>query len=424
MSLTSGVRRIVQGGAVLTAAALVVSGCSSSGGTKNSGGNSTPPAGGSSSPAGSTAAAPKGSPIKIGVIASLSGAQASSSNQSETVAPAWADYVNKQLGGINGHPVQVIVKDDAGQPTTAASAVNELINQKVVAILVGSDNLVPAFDAAAQKAGVPLVSGTANAADWYTKPLMYPTVTDVASGLIGQMIVAKQFGKATKFADLYCAEVAACSQANAPLKATAGKMGVKFTALAVSATATSYTAQCLALKQQKVDYAQLNFSTEAAVKFVKDCQAQGYNPTWGSSGQAIGKSHTKLSNFTAFGPAYAFPSASTGGAFDTYASAMKKYAKDDNWKYGAATFAWTGLVAIQKALASVTPTATATTTDVVNGLDAFKEETLGGITANKLTFTKGKPVPFLGHPCFFVIGVKDKKITVPAGTTPICPPSS
>src|SRR3954449_5221765 len=228
MSPTSGVRRIVQGGAVLTAAALVVSGCSSSGGTKNSGGNSTPPAGGSSSPAGSTAAAPAGSPIKIGVIATLSGPQASSSNQGATVAPAWADYVNKELGGINGHPVQVIVKDDAGQPTTAASVINDFINQKVAVILAGSDNLVPAFSAATAKAGIAVVGGASTQADWYTKPLMYPTVTDVASGLVSQVLVAKQFGKATKFANLFCAEIAACKGGTPALKGTAQQVGIGY----------------------------------------------------------------------------------------------------------------------------------------------------------------------------------------------------
>jgi branched-chain amino acid transport system substrate-binding protein len=420
MSPSSGVRRIVRGGAVLTAAALVVAGCSSSGG---GGDKTTSPVGSTGSASAGGGKTPTGSPIKIGVIASLSGPQASSSNQGATVAPAWADYVNKDLGGINGHPVEVIVKDDAGQPTTAASAVNEFINDKVVAILAGSDNLVPAFSSATAKANIPVVSGTANAADWYTKPLMYPTVTDVASGLVGQLLVAKQFGKATKFANLYCSEIAACKQAGPPLKAAAQKAGVGYTELAISSTATSYTAQCLALKQQNVDYAQLNFTTAAAAKFVKDCQAQGYNPTWGTSAQSIGPDYLKLSNFTAYGPAYAFPSAATGGAFDTFTNAMNKYAKDDNWRDGTASFDWTGLVAIQKALASVSATATVTSTDVIDGLDAFKDETLDGLAANKLTFTKGKPVPFLGHPCFFVIGVKDGKVTAPNGTSPICPPA-
>lgn len=417
MSRSSGVTRIVRGGAALTAIALLATACSSSGGT------STPKSSTGSAPASSTGKTPSGSPIKIGVIATLSGPQASSSDQAATVAPAWAEYVNNELGGINGHAVQVIVKDDGGQPTTAASAVNELIGDKVVALLVGSDNLVTAFSDATAKANIPLVSGTANAADWYTKPLMYPTVTDVASGLVSQVLVAKQFGKATMFANLYCAEIAACKQASPALKGTAQKLGMGYTELPVSSTATSYTAQCLALKQQKVDYAQLDFTVQAAAKFVKDCQAQGYNPTWGTSAQSVGPDLEKLSNFTAFGPAYAFPSAATGGAFDTFTNAMTKYAKGDNWHDGAASFAWTGLVAIQKALAPVSASATVTSTDVINGLDAFKGQNLDGLAANKLTFTKGKPVSFLGQPCFFVIGIKDNKVTTPASTTPICPPA-
>jgi hypothetical protein len=155
---------------------------------------------------------------------------------------------------------------------------------------------------------------------------------------------------------------------------------------------------------------------------VKDCQAQGYNPTWGSSAQAIGTPYLSLSNVTVYGPAYAFPSVATGEGFDTFTNAMDKYAKDDNWKDGTASFDWTGLVAIQKALSSVSPSATVTAADVVKGLDAFKGETLGGIAANKLTFTNGKPVRFMGQPCFFVIGVQDQKVTAPNGTKPICPP--
>lgn len=421
MLLSRHVRHLVRGGAVLTVAALVVSGCSSS--SKGGGGDSsTPTTGGTGTgTASSPDKTPTGSPIKIGVIASLSGPQAPSSNQGATVAPAWADYVNKELGGINGHPVQVEVKDDGGQPTTAASVVNGFINDKVVAILAGSDNLVPAFSATTVKAKLPVVGGPSNAADWYTKPYMYPTVTDVASGLTGQLLVAKQFGKAKKFANLYCAEIAACKQAGPALKAAAQAAGVGYSELAVSSSATSYTAQCLALKQQNVDYVQLNFSTDAAAKFVKDCQAQGYNPTFGTSEQSIGASYLKLSNFTAFGPAYAFPSAATGSGVDTFTNAMKKYAKDDNWKEGTASFDWSGLVAIQKALASVSATATVTSADVVTGLDAFKDETLDGIVANKLTFTAGKPVSFGGHPCFFVVGVKDKKVTAPNGLNPVCP---
>ena len=64
------------------AAALGVAACSSSG--SSSGSSSS----GAAASGTSAAAAPKGAPIKIGVIGSLTGPQASSSDQGATVAPA------------------------------------------------------------------------------------------------------------------------------------------------------------------------------------------------------------------------------------------------------------------------------------------------------------------------------------------------
>ena len=134
--------------------------------------------------AGATAATkPKGTPIVIGVIGSFTGPQASSSRQAQTVAPAWAKYVNG-LGGINGHPVKVVLADDGGDPAKAQAAEKTLVDQNnVVAIVVSSDNEVAAFDEDAISKKVALVSGSANATDWYQKAGMFPTPTDVLSGL-------------------------------------------------------------------------------------------------------------------------------------------------------------------------------------------------------------------------------------------------
>src|SRR4051794_6614935 len=214
--------------ALAAATALVLAACG--GGT----GSSSAASSGSGSP--SSGPAPTGSPITIGVISSLSGSQASSSNQADTVAPAWAAWVNAN-GGINGHPVKIISEDDGGDPAKAQAAEKKLVDSdNVLAILVCSDNLLPAFDTDAIAKGVPLVSGTANLGDWYQKPGLFPTVTDVVSGQVTQLLVAKQYGHAKKFANLYCAEVAACGQAVALQKPAAQKMGLDYTALAVSST--------------------------------------------------------------------------------------------------------------------------------------------------------------------------------------------
>jgi branched-chain amino acid transport system substrate-binding protein len=406
--------RLIGSAVLVTAAATLIAACSSS--SDNSGGSSS---GASSEGGGPTSPAPTGSVIKIGIISSLSGSQASSSNQAGTVGPAWAAWVNAN-GGINGHSVQVISEDDGGDPAKAQAAEKKLVDQdQVLAILVGSDNLVTAYQADAISKGVALVSGTANSSGWYQKVGMFPTPTDVLSGLSDQLLVAQQFGHAKKFANLYCSEVAACAEGTHLQTPLAAKIGLGYTSLAVSSTATSYTAQCLQLQQQDVDYAQLNFTTAAAAKFVEDCQAQNYNPTWGSSEQAIGKDLLDVPDITLYGPAYAFPSVAENPVVATFRDAMGKYAKDDNWKEGTASFAWSGLEVLRKALAGVGPSPSRK--DVTAALNTIKNEDLGGLLPNKITFTAGKPTAFGSHPCSFVVGIKDGKTTAPNGLRPVCP---
>jgi branched-chain amino acid transport system substrate-binding protein len=399
--------------ASVLAAALGVAACSSSSSSSGSSGATTSGT--------SAAAAPKGALIKIGVIGSLTGPQASSSDQGATVAPAWAAWINAN-GGIDGHPVQVIVMDDKGDPATAQAAGQQFASDGVAAIVVSSDNLVSAFDSAAIAKGIPLIGGPSDENDWYAKPGMFPTMTGIVNGLAAQIAVAVKFGHAKKFANLYCAEVAACAQANPILQGAAKAAGIGYTQLAVSSTAPSYTAQCLQLKQEGVDYAQLNFATAAAVRFVQNCQAQGYNPTWGSSEQSIGAAYASLPNFTAYGPAYAFPSVANAAPVDQFRSVMQKYATSSNWREGTASFTWDGLQALTQAVKNENiPAATpVTAADVTAGLYSFKNQNLDGVLANGLTYAKGKPFGITANACYFVVGMKNGQTTAPAGLTPQC----
>ena len=370
----------------------------------------------------SAAAAPKGALIKIGVIGSLTGPQASSSDQGATVAPAWADWINAN-GGLDGHPVQVTVLDDKGDPATGQADGQQLASDGVAAIIVMSDNVVSAYDGAAIAKGIPVISGSANSSDWYTKPGMFPTPTGVINGLGSQIAVAVKYGHAKKFANLYCAEIASCAQASPVLQAAAKAAGIGYAQLAISSTAPSYTAQCLELKQEGVDYAQLNFASAAAVRFIQGCQAQGYNPTWGSSEQAVGTTFASIPNLTLFGPAYAFPSVASAPPADQFRSVMQKYADGSNWREGTASFTWDGLQAFAQAVKDENiPAATAVTTaDVLNGLYSFKNENLGGELANGVTYTKGKAFGFTANACYFVVGMKGGQTTAPAELTPQCP---
>jgi branched-chain amino acid transport system substrate-binding protein len=379
----------------------------------------------SSASSAATSSAAKGSTITIGVIGTLTGPQASSSDQGATVAPAWADWVNA-TGGIDGHPVKVIVLDDKDDPATAQADYQQFASDGVAAIVVSSDDVVSAYDGAAIAKGIPLIGGTSDDDDWYTKPGMFVTMTGIVNGLAAQVAVAVQYGHAKKFANLYCAEVAACAQANPLLAASAKAAHIGYTQLAVSSTAPTYTAQCLQLKQEGVDYVQLNFSTAPAIRFIQNCQAQSYNPTWGSSEQAIGSAFASLPDLTVYGPAYAFPSVANAAPAATFRAAMQKYATNSNWREGTASFTWDGLEALAQAVKNVNVAASATVTpaDVMAGLYDFKDENLGGLLANKVTFTKGKPFGYTANPCYFVVGMKNGQTTAPAGLTPVCLPAS
>ena len=141
-------------------------------------------------------AKPTGSTLNIGVIATLSGPQAPSSRQAASVAIGWQNWVNKKLGGIANHPVKVFVMDDGSDPTKGQAAEKDLVDsKKVIAILAGTDNVLPAWDDDALSKHVAIVSGAANSTDWYQKPGLFPTPTDVLSGLTGQAEVAIKFGK-------------------------------------------------------------------------------------------------------------------------------------------------------------------------------------------------------------------------------------
>lgn len=69
-------------------------------------------------------------PIRIGVLASLTGFAPSLGRDVQNGAQIAADQLNK-AGGIMGRPVQVVVRDDKTNPNEAVAAVNELAGQGI-----------------------------------------------------------------------------------------------------------------------------------------------------------------------------------------------------------------------------------------------------------------------------------------------------
>lgn len=106
--------------AMLVVISLVLSGCGS-------------PA---SVPSPSTPKAESKEPYKIGLLTTLSGSLSASGIEIRDAAQMEVDLINTN-GGINGHPIELIVEDDGMDPGKAVTALNKLVQQDKVLAITG-----------------------------------------------------------------------------------------------------------------------------------------------------------------------------------------------------------------------------------------------------------------------------------------------
>jgi branched-chain amino acid transport system substrate-binding protein len=85
------------------------------------------------------AAGAAGGPIKIGLVCGCTGPLAAAVVDIPAIYKAWADSVNA-TGGINGHKIDVIYKDDASNPTTSNTIVHTFVETDHVVAIVDATN--------------------------------------------------------------------------------------------------------------------------------------------------------------------------------------------------------------------------------------------------------------------------------------------
>jgi branched-chain amino acid transport system substrate-binding protein len=109
-----------------------------------------------------------GAPIKIALVASLTGEDAALNADSPKGFTARIDAQNA-AGGINGHKIDPIIIDDQTSPTQVVVAVQQAISDGVTGIV---SNTPLMFEAAkyAQQAGIPVTGGSFDGSEWGTQP--------------------------------------------------------------------------------------------------------------------------------------------------------------------------------------------------------------------------------------------------------------
>lgn len=116
-----------------------------------------------SSAAPPAAAKPSGTPIRIGIITPTTGGTALIGQQSVEGAQMAAEELNAS-GGIGGRPIEILAEDEAGQPAVGVAAMNKLVYNDKVDVILGADtsSVTLAAMGIAQKEGIPEITSSLN----------------------------------------------------------------------------------------------------------------------------------------------------------------------------------------------------------------------------------------------------------------------
>ncbi|MEX5635369.1 ABC transporter substrate-binding protein [Parafrankia sp. FMc2] len=362
-----------------------------------------------------------GKPIVIGAICSCSGAQSAALGLLKEVSLAWAESVNAG-GGINGHPVQMMVEDDGGDPAKALRAAKKLIEEKGVVAIVGDGSVADAaFADYVSKKGVPVVGGLPVESTFLTNPDFFATGSSLPVGLVGSFMEAEAAG-VRKMGVLYCAESPVCAQVEGLATAAASLVdGIEVTFGQISATAPDYNAPCLSMKEQGVDGLFVVHNGSVLGRVFKSCAQQGFTPTPVANATPIIPellTIKELEGILIAAPAVMYTDASVPAvaefleALDAYAPGVRNspqfsYTTIIPWLSGK-------LFEAAAEVADLSPDSKPA--DVKRGLYALRDETLDGLMA-PTTYVEGKPT---FTPCYFTGTIESGAYATPDGSAPKC----
>jgi len=361
-------------------------------GSSGSGTASAPAASSSAAPASSTPASSStasGTPITLGASITESGSVAVGGgySYSAAVANAWTKWVNAN-GGVNGHPVKMVVLDDAATPATEESNVRELVQQDhAVAVFVEdqSEGLVAPYLASQH---VALFSGltdgghTQQTTSWFGVDIEPPYIP------LDFALVNKDAG-ATKESNAVCSEVAACLAYGKQLAAFAPKIGMQSgVTTAIAETATSATAQCLAILGSHSDAINMFVGTNPIALISSACNSQGYKGFFNTASLVDATFNTVKVPILL--TAQNFPWWVNAAPVVQYRQVMSKYGGGADYQSRIASNMWQLLQVFSYGMKAKGPAAHAPVTgsDVISAMqNGVKNVTLGGLLPQPITFS-------------------------------------
>jgi len=365
---------------------------------------------GVTSTSGSTAAQAAGAPIKVGLVCECSGPfVGGAAVPGEDVYKAFVNTVNAS-GGINGHPIQLITKDDTNNPGTSVTDIQALLAAHVDAIVsvTSADEL---WASTVQAAGIPVIGVQDTNAPFNTNPDFYPEGETAANENVAYVGVIKASG-ATNFGVIYCVESPQCSESVAQLKPLGQKHGTPLIYSAgIAYNAPNFTAQCLAAQQAHVQALIIEDISSVLQKVGTDCDKQGYDPIFVTGGGSYSPALATTPGFKS-NSWYWYsnvPYWANTPATQAMTSALDKYypglTRDTVlWNQSGAN-AWPSGVLLEHAVKAggLGPSDTPSAAEIVKGLNSLQGDNLDGWYA-PMTFVAGQAHP---QNCWYTVHVQN-----------------
>ena len=234
---------------------------------------------------------------------------------------AWAATVNGE-GGLQGHEVKIIVKDDGNDPAKSLTVVKQLVEQEGIVALTSWSGVDTSWAEYVEKQNVPVVGGQSYSPPWYESPVFFPVQSTLGTAMTAQPLMAKNAG-ANTIGSYYTADVAAAVEAVKAKDAIASSLGLKpnFNA-AINSSQPDFTAPCLAGKKAGVDAMML--SGVPVERITPSCAQQGFSPMWILPGENVTAEVLKTPDLgDVLAPQMAFPFFIEDSTTKDYRSAME-----------------------------------------------------------------------------------------------------
>lgn len=256
-------RRHVAGICTLAVAALGMAACGST----------------SSSTSSSASSSSQSSPLTIVDISTLTtpGQSLDVFPEAPAGANAAANAINQQ-GGIDGHPIRIVVCDDQASPNQAAVCGREAVSDHAVAV-TSQSLFSSSYIKELAAANIPLVGNNVIGPADFTSPYSFPIGASVLSSYSAGALGLIKLG-ATKVGIARIDTSLNIITANSVVAAVKSGGGQFTTDVAVPTTVSDYGSYAQDLKQSGANGVVLIESEAASVGIIQAAAELGYHPKW------------------------------------------------------------------------------------------------------------------------------------------------